>query len=341
MYSAGATDDPFEIIEDSSVWRDSYSFDAVNKKDAYIRIGIVKSIVRDASTKRLKFLVEVNNIGRKLEISCDLLLKYGGAYNYEEVVLRGYKIEDKPDSVNSYSAKPGDMVIVACLNGEFREGLILGSILHPSRAPILDHTKGPQYLSEFNGIETRINEKGEYKVTFKGPQTNLSKLSEKPTKDIEKPQYDTAVGGSFLLFDNTGSFLLTDSAKENPQSISVDKKNGSITLTSGKIVVKLTKKDEQIAVKSKILKIDSETSISQNTKDFSVDAKSSVKVKSPKVAIGSEGTELLDQLSKLIDALGTVQTISPVGPCTPLQATPQWSQVMSVQSKIKEITGSL
>ena len=340
MYS-GVVDDPFEIVQDSTVWRDSSSFAAVNSKDAYIRIGIVKSLAKDASTNRLKFLVEVYDMGRQLDISCDLVLKYGGTYNYEEVVLRGYKTDDKPDAVNTYTAKPGDMVIVACLNGEFREGIILGAILHHSRKPTLDIDRGPQYVSEFNGIETTINDSGEYQLKFKGLQTNISKLKNRPVGEIESAKYDTAVGGSLLKFDKTGGFLLTDSAQENPQSLLVNKKDGSITLTSGKIVITLTKKDEKVAFKSKILEINSETSITENTKDFSVDAKSTVKIKSPKVAIGSDGTELLEQIAKLIDALGQVQTISPVGPCTPLQATPQWSQVMSVQSKIKDITGSL
>lgn len=341
MYGIGATDDPFEIVEDSSLWRDVSSYEAVSAKDPYIRTGIVKKIVRDASTKRSKFLVEVNQMGRQLEISCDLLLRSGGAYNYEETMLRGYKIEDKPDEVNTYSGKPGDMVVVACLNGEFREGLILGFILHPSRSSTLSPDKGPQHINEFNGVETHINESGEFKLTFKGLQKNLDKLKDKPAQSIEAPQYDEEVGGSFLKFDKTGGFILTDSAKENTQSISVDKANGSIIVVSGKVTLSISKKDEKVSLKSKILDINSETSVSATTKDLSLEAKSSAKIKSPKVAIGSDGTELLDQIAKLIDALGKVQPISPVGPCTPIQATPQWADVMSIKSKIKEITGSL
>lgn len=69
-------------------------------------------------------------------------------------------------------------------------------------------------------------------------------------------------------------------------------------------------------------------------------ATTSAKIKSPKVAIGTDGIELLDQLSQLIDAIGKLIAISPVGPCNALVTSPQWSGVAAVQSKIKEITGN-
>jgi len=334
-------DDPFDIVDDSSIWRDSGSFVAVEDKDPYLRRGIIKKVIKDNSTNKLKFLVEVYHLGRQLETICDLMLRSGGVFNYEEIVPRGYKIEDKLDEFASYNAKPGDMVIVASLNGQFREGIILGFMMHTSRKATLDYEKGPQHIQEFNGVETHINENGEYKLTFKGLQKNIDKLKEKPTSEAPKPQYDDSIGGSYLKFDKTGSFLLTDSAKENPQSINIDKTNGSLVITSGKIVLTMSKNDEKISIKNKITNIDSETSISQNTKEFSVSATGSTKLKSPKIAIGNDGTELLDQLAKLIDGLGKVQPISPLGPCTPLQATPQWAEVMSIKSKIKDITGAL
>jgi hypothetical protein len=340
IYSS--VDDPFAIVKDSALWRNSESYGATTYKDPFIRLGIIKKVVKDDSTKRLKHLVEINNRGVLVEIICDLALRSGGAFNYEESIHRGYLIEDKPDAVNSYSSKAGDMVIVACLNGEYSRGIILGFVAHLSRAPKLDYKKGPQYISEFNGLETHINETGEYKLTFKSIQKNIKKLSEKPSKELPKPEYDEEIGGSFLMFDKTGSFKVTDSSKENTQSLFIDKKNGKIDITSGKIKVTLTKKDEKISIKSKILDINSETSIKHTTKDLAVDASKSIKLKSPKVAIGADGTELLEQLSKLIDAIGSLVIISPVsGPCNPIQAAPTWSQVTSIQSKIKQITGSL
>jgi hypothetical protein len=96
-----------------------------------------------------------------------------------------------------------------------------------------------------------------------------------------------------------------------------------------------------VELKNKVLKIVSDDLIDQKTKKYATEASESAKIKSPKVAFGKDGVELLDQLAKLIDALGKIQNISPVGPCTLMSATPQWPEVEQIKAKIKEITGSL
>lgn len=103
----------------------------------------------------------------------------------------------------------------------------------------------------------------------------------------------------------------------------------------------MTKKDEKVDLKCKLLNIVADDKITSKTKEYSLDASTFIKMKSPKVAIGKPGIELLDQLFQLVEKLGKVTPISPVGPCTALMATPQWPGVVAVQSKIKEITGSL
>ena len=228
----------------------------------------------------------------------------------------------------------------AFLNGEAREAVILGGLIHPARKSTLDITKGPQYVSEFNGIETSINESGEYKLTFKAIPTNIKKLDDKPSAKLPAPTYDDKIGGSFFKFDKTGSIELNDKDKD-PQGLKIDKPNGTFTITSGKISLTMTKKEEKVELKCKILDIVAQDKITSKTKESSLDASTSVKIKSPKVAIGKEGIELLDQIFQLVDMLSKVTPISPVGPCTLLISTPQWSGVSSVQSKIKEITGSL
>jgi hypothetical protein len=139
--------------------------------------------------------------------------------------------------------------------------------------------------------------------------------------------------------DKTGSFEVNDNAQSDKQFLKIDKPNGTVELASGKISLKFTKSSEAVSLKAKTTTINSDTFIKMNTTSFEVSASSKANIKSPKIAIGKEGVELLDQLAKLIDALGTVQPISPIGPCTTLQATPQWSQVESIKAKIKEITG--
>jgi hypothetical protein len=332
---------PFEIVKDSSRWQNSEIFKGVHEKDFSIKIAIVKKVYREESTTDLKYLVEVQDRNDSVEVNARALRRFGGAFNYEDTVYHGYKFDDKPDPVRDFSAKAGDTVVVAFLNGEAREAIILGGLIHPARKSTIDITKGPQYASEFNGVETTINESGEYKLTFKAVPTNIKKLDDKPSKTLPKPTYDTKVGGSFFQFDKTGSIEINDVDNQGFQNLRIDKPKGTITVNSGKIKLTMTKKDERVDLKCKILDIVSDDKINGKTKEFKIEASTSVKINSPKIAIGKEGIELLDQLFQMVEALAKVIPISPVGPCSALGTSPQWNGVVSVQSKIKEITGNL
>lgn len=323
------------------MWKHSNIHDAVNEKDPYIRVGIIKKTMYSKERNELRYLVEILDRNDRIEVNALATYQFGGVFNYEEVVGRGYTFDDKPDKTLAYEAKAGDTVLVAFLNGEAREAVIIGYIKHPARKSNLDITKGPQYWSEFNGIETNINENGEYTVTFKSLPKNIKKLNDKPDKQLPKPEYNTDIGGSFYKFDKTGSFEINDKAKQDFQNLRIDKAKGYVEVNSGKVRLTITKKDQKIDIKCKLFNMVSDDKITAKTKEFELEASTSTKIKTPKVAIGKEGIELLDQLSKLIDEMGKIIPISPVGPCTALMATPQWPGVQAVQAKIKEITGSL
>ena len=333
---------PFGIVKDSSIWQSGSTHEAIHRKDPYIRIGIIKKVFREERTSDLKYLVEVQDKSDSIEVNARMMRKFGGVYNYEDYIYHGYKYDDKPDPVRAFDAKAGDAVVVAFMNGEAREAIILGSLIHSARDSKVDITKGPQYISEFNGVETTINETGEYKLTFKAVPTNIKDLDNIPSKKIPAAKYDEKVGGSFFHMDKTGSLELNDKESEKGiQNMRIDKPKGTITINSGKIKLEMTKEKELVTLKCKVLEITSDDKITGKTKEYSMDASKSVKIKSPKVAIGKEGIELLDQIFQLVEMLGKVTPISPVGPCTPLMSTPQWSGVTGVQSKVKEITGSL
>jgi hypothetical protein len=270
-----------------------------------------------------------------------MLRRFGGVYNYEDFIDRGYNYNDTPDYITGYNGKAGDAVLVGQFNGQGREGIILGGLTHAARTTTIQASDGPQYDAEFNGVHTNINANGEWTLTFKGQPTNLSQLSDVPSGPIATPTYNLAVGGSYMKFDVQGGWIVNDVAQSNPQSIAIDKAAGTITTTSGQITLILNKADQSVSLTCQDTTVDSSNSYSLSTSDYSVTAITSAKIDSPKIAIGYGGTELLAQLSQLITALGTVIVISPVGPCSPLSATPQWSQVQAIQDKIKEITGSL
>jgi len=175
---------------------------------------------------------------------------FGGVYNYEDSVLRGFDHKGTNDA--QVAALAGDLVLVGFIGGIGTEGVILGGLTHRARKSFLDATKGPQYKSEFNGIETHINENGEWTLTFKGQPTNLQKLKDAPNQVIPEPEYDKDVGTSFMKWDKTGSFTLSDEATDGDkaQKLFIDKKNGTIDIFSGKINLKLEKNQKKTTLTS-------------------------------------------------------------------------------------------
>lgn len=336
-------DDDFSdnIVQDSSIWRDPFSFAKHNESDARVKVGLVRAAQFDDIRGDITYIVEVQDQGDKLFIPCRQMRRFGGVFNYEDYTLQTYKYDTKKDAIPAFDTKAGDMVLCCYMNGDSREGMILGGLVHTARTSTLTPEDGPQYLSQFNGIVTNINKDGEYTVTFRGIPTNIAKLNASPSAELPDPTFNDSVGTSFYKFDKTGSWTVSDNATSDPQSIKIDKTAGITTVTSGKITLKMTKASEDTQLKTKTLVVNADTSMTTNTKDWATFASSTAKIKSPKIAFGTDGTELLDQITKLIDAIGKLTAISPVGPCAALIAAPQWSGVDAVKSAITGIKGTL
>lgn len=335
--------DPFQIVKDSSIWKSEGYLEAVYRRDPFVRVGTIKRIFYDKGSGDFRYQVEVIDKLDIIDTNARLMTRFGGVYNYEDFTLRGYKSDRDISEITDINIKPGDLVVVVFLNGNPTDALIIGALRHRARQHELKADDGPQYKSEFNGIETFINKDGEYRLTFLGQPTNIAKLNEKPKKPIEKPQRDKETSGSYVLLDKTGSIEINDvSTKDGGnQMLRIDKKGGTIKIKSGSIDVTLTKKQEKVDVSCKTVDVKAKDLFTVSTKDTNIKSSSSVKINSPKIAIGKNGVELLDQIFQLVEAIGMLTPISPMGPCTAMQAAPQWSQVKQVQQKIKEITGSL
>lgn len=329
------------IVKDSSIWNDPFSFQKQNSSDARVKIGLVRAAQFNDVSGELTYIVEVQDQGDKLFIPCRQLKKFGGVFNYEDYTHQTYKYDAKKDSIPAFETKAGDMVLVCYLNGDPREGMILGGLVHAARTVDLDPDDGPAFISQFNGIVNNINSDGELTVTFRGIPTNIGLFDRTPTTKLPEPTFDDKVGTSFWKFDKTGSYTVSDNAQSDPQTIKIDKTAGTTTVTSGKIVLKMTKGSQDTQLKTKTLVINADTSMNTNTKDWATVASATAKIKSPKIAFGTDGTELLDQITKLIDAIGKLTAISPVGPCAALIAAPQWSGVDAVKSAITGIKGTL
>jgi hypothetical protein len=259
---------PFASVKDSSIWLKPSSLEVINTLDNRLYIGIVREVFNDVNTNELRYLVEIRHRNDVVFSNCRMLRRWGGAFNYEDSVMRGYTHNNTSNEENGPEAIPGDAVLVGQFAGQGREGIILGGLTHVARKNFLDVKKGPQYRSEFNGIETSINEDGEWTLTFRGQPTNLSKLNATPSEPIPTPEYNTDVGTSYMKWDKTGSFTLSDEATDGDkrQRLFIDKKNGTIDVDSGKVNLHITKKDQSV----------------KWTTELYV-------VKSPKVRLGEEG----------------------------------------------------
>ncbi|CAM6003882.1 unnamed protein product [Sphagnum balticum] len=270
-------------------------------------------------------------------MNCRMMRRFGGVYNYEDYIDRGYKTSDQPDPVTGYDAKAGDAVLVGQFNGQGREGVIIGGLTHAARKTTIQADDGPQYDSEFNGIRTEINADGEWTLTFRGQPTNLDGLDNTPSARIPAAVYDTKVGTTFMKLDITGSWTINDNANSDPQFIKIDKPGGILTVQAGQVSLVMAKGAQSAVLTCKDTTINSSNSITENTTAYQLKASATAKIDSPKVAIGHDAIELLDQLTQLIDALGKILPISPVGPCTMLNTVADWPVVEQIKGKINQI----
>ena len=200
---------PFDNVKDSSIWYTPNSLSTINTLDTRLYIGIIREAYNAANTNELRYLVEIRHKNDTILSNCRMLRQHGGAYNYEDYIMQGYNYNAATDNQNGATAIAGDVVLVGQFAGQGREGIILGSLTHLARKSFLDIKKGPQYKSEFNGIETYINEDGEWLFTFKGQPTNKDKLNATPSQPIPVPEYDKDVGSSYMKWDKTGSYTLS------------------------------------------------------------------------------------------------------------------------------------
>lgn len=326
------------VVKDSSIWRDTASHAAYSKRDDSIRMGTVRG-AHEAAKGEIIYMVETHYNGLSVPMMCSLMTRFGGFTNYEEYGLRSYLNDASSADPNvadhAYELRAGDVVLVACLQGNHREGVILGGIKHPARKAIIP-LKEIAYISEFNGIETKISKTGAYRITNKAliPATLDAAVAGVP---LFGPIYNPVVGGTYFEIGDDGSFTINDNIA---QSIKVDKTGKKTIITSGLCTLTLEAAGNVSLDNIKTV-ISSKQKIEMSTFDFKVAATKSASLKATKVAIGNDSFELIDGLIKLIDALGALVVTSPNGPCNPLQGAPTWAQVLQIKIQLTALKGSL
>ena len=99
----------------------------------------------------------------------------------------------------------------------------------------------------------------------------------------------------------------------------------------------IIKKKEIIAFAKNGIGLSSETTIA-------IDAKESISLNATKIELGADSKEAIllgnafkTWMENLILTLSTITPISPVGPCVPLAATPQWAGIESLKAQIEPL----
>jgi hypothetical protein len=326
------------IITDSSLTNDPSLID-ISPIGSDVRVGIVRGETFDKGLDSIIYIVEVNSHGLTYALNCIPMVKFGDVFNYEERGFRSWGSDSNDPIPESFSNRVGEVVLVSHLNSSPSNGVIIGSLRHPARKKTIK--EGVSYISEFNGLETSISDSGEYKITYKGLPTNVKDLDSANGRKLPEPKYDKEVTGSYFTFKEDGSYEVSDGAESDPQSFSINKPDGNITIVSGKITITIDKKNNSTEIISPEIKVNSEKLISVETPEFSVESNKSIKLSGKKIAIGTSGTELIDSLIKIIEGIGDLTINSPVGPCSPFKSAPTWVQIESIKSKLSSIKGSL
>ena len=327
------------IVKDSSIWRDSVQFSAHDAVDSTVKIGIIRGTTA-TTVGYLRYNVEIFLNGHVYLLACDMMTRFGGVYNYEEYGVQAYKSSGgempiDPDPYTAYELRAGDTVLVACIGGNWQNGIILGGMPHPARKPVND-VGDVAYSSRFNGVETTITTDGEWRITNMGlPLVPLSAAV--PGAPI--PEYSgSPMAGNYISITPDGSFEISDNGK---QTITIDKDSNTTTFEIDQTTVTIGGSDQEFTVDNKATTFTSSDTFDVESPETSIKASTSCKIKGEKVAIGNSQIELVDAIIQLIDLIGTLVVTSPNGPCNPPSGAAQWPQIDQLKSKISSLKTSL
>lgn len=260
-------------VKDSSLWQMPEAKARINYKDNTIRAGIVRQEIFDKrkDEEETKYIVDVIEPGGGYSVVCRRMVNFGGPFNYEEYTRQTYNEKTDGSGKGAFRTRPGDHVLMVYISGDDKEGVIIGSLRHPSRKERLSPDNKVAYASEFNGLETTISNDGAWQIRFRGQPTNVDILNQPPvTGDVIVPEYDDEIGNSFLGIDVTGSWVISDAAIEKEQLIKISKNEGTISIISGDIVLHLDKNSEEYSITTKKTTFNAVDEFAVDTKKFAV-----------------------------------------------------------------------
>lgn len=175
-----------------------------------------------------------------------------------------------------------------------------------------------------------------------GQRQNLTRLAELETEEFSTDDnLIVLASGQELKFTQSSEAL--DSANEYGITSWNDEKWGTtpqILLSSGRIVFNSTQQ-EIIAFAKNGIALSSESPIT-------IDSASDVSLNGSRIELGTSsdeqlilGTSWADWMEQLLDALAIFTAVTPAGPTTPFNTSPQWPQIEQLKAQIPELLSQL
>ena len=218
------------------------SAQANDRNDPFFRIGKVVAIYYPTNTgnyskKFIEYDVLCDHIDtygmhtKVLYPRCKVLSLFGGAADFTDWTYRQSTLvgSNQSGSTNgpSKSVDNGSTVALVCVNGDVRQGVIIGGLKHANLSNNANFTPtfdaGTHLNFEFNGVVIQINDSGEFSLTFNG-KTNADNTLDSSA--------DASNSGSNINFTKDGSIILQ--TPSNDQSVTLDNTSKEMTLDADK-----------------------------------------------------------------------------------------------------------
>lgn len=209
--------------------------DGDSQSNVALRIGEIQEIVwpsdkRNLNKKFTEYTVLVQHRVRGIGVTkmynhCVLSNMFGGLADRAVWTPR---VEKTPStSQKNQSIGLGAKVLLACINGESNNAVIIGGMRDASDKTDQDDANSKDlghYASFiFNGISAFINKDGELRLAYKG-KTNIDGKKNDDAKDSQ-------VGTTFSLLKN-GNAVLSD--KDAKNAITIDHENSKVIIARDK-----------------------------------------------------------------------------------------------------------
>jgi phage gp45-like len=217
--------------------------------DVSIYVGEVTDIIqrddpKSHSRKFTEYVVLVwrrksNGPQERLMYRCTQADSFGGIgdllrFSYRSSTSNPLQNAPQSGTGSRNSLTNGAAVLVACINGDRSNAVIIGGIPHPSRRELdPPSSDGDRYLrSKFNGVEMAIADDGSFELKVPGPTDT----------DGKPDNRDSNNHGSKVTFAANGSISIDD---QNGDIVTVDPGSKSISIESG---TKLSESSQTVEV---------------------------------------------------------------------------------------------